>query len=83
MKLSDDALCDRFDRYGALYMLATRWHGGQWSPLYRIQSRLIGAGYSPGLTVSEGRGFESENQRWYYQRYLRCVKDRIKAGIAT
>ena len=63
-----DQLCDRIDRYGALYMLCTRWHSGQCSKGYRILSRLIIAGYEPGLSVQNGK-FESEQQRQYYKQY--------------
>ncbi len=68
MDLSDDAMCDRLDRYGALYILCTRHHSGQWSRGYRLLSRLTLRGYSPGLSVSNGR-FESDAQRDYYRRW--------------
>jgi len=62
---------DRFDLYGALWLLCTRWHSGQWSRGYRILSRLTALGYRPVLTVREGRGFESQGQRSMYRRLLR------------
>jgi hypothetical protein len=58
---------DRFDLYGALYLLCTRWHSGQWSRGYRILSRLSVAGYRPGLSIQSNR-FESENQRAIYRQ---------------
>ena len=62
---------DRFDLYGALYLFCTRWHSGQWSRGYRILSRLEIAGYRPGLTVRNGHGFESNEQRRIYRALLR------------
>ena len=59
-------LGNRFELFGALYILCSRWHSGQWSRGYRILSRLSIAGYSPGLSVSNHR-FESEEMR---DRYL-------------
>jgi hypothetical protein len=61
---------DRFDLYGALYLLCTRWHSGQWSRGYRILSRLSVAGYRPGLSIQSNR-FESENQRAIYRALYR------------
>ncbi len=66
-----EQLSNRFDKYGALYLLCTRWHSGQWSRGYRLLGRLENAGYKPGLTVREGRGFESESQRDYYRQFLK------------
>lgn len=60
----------RFDLYGALWMLCSRWHSGQWSRGYRLLSRLITAGYQPGLSVQQGR-FESDEQRRIYKALLR------------
>jgi hypothetical protein len=59
----------RFDLYGALHMLCSRWHSGQWSRGYRILSRLYLAGYRPGL--SSGRCFESDQQKWIYRDLYR------------
>lgn len=67
---------DKFDCYGALWMLCNRWHSGQWSLGYRILSRLINMGYSPGDSVTSGR-FESENQCEYYKFFYRTIKDRL------
>ena len=68
MKLTDDALSDRFDRYGALYIVCADSHGGQWSRGYRLLSRLIQRGYSPGLSVQHGEP-ESEAMTDYIDRY--------------
>ena len=68
--LDDDNLSRRFDLYGALWLLCSRWHSGQWSRGYRILSRLSLAGYRPGLGLQQGR-FESEDQRAVYRRLLR------------
>ena len=67
----DDWLSSRFDLYGALWLLCSRWHSGQSSRGYRILSRISRAGYSPGLTISNGRGFETDEQRAIYRRYFR------------
>jgi hypothetical protein len=68
--MTDDQQADKFDRYGALYLLCSRWHSGQWSRGYRILSRLTVRGYRPGLSVQQNR-FESEQQRAYYRHYYR------------
>lgn len=61
---------DRFDLYGALWAFCCRYHSGQWSRGYRILSRLITAGYQPGLSLQRGH-FESDNQRAIYRALLR------------
>lgn len=61
---------NRFDLYGALWLICSRWHSGQWSRGYRILSRLSQAGYRPGLTI-QGGSFESEEQRWIYKQILK------------
>jgi len=61
---------DRFDLYGALWMICSRYHSGQWSRGYRILSCLDLAGYSPGLSVQNNR-FESQEQRECYRRLLK------------
>lgn len=67
---------DRFDLYGALWMLASRWHSGQGSRGYRILSRLSLAGYRPGLSVQQGR-FESAEQRALYRELYRKYRNRM------
>jgi len=64
-------MIDRFDLYGALYLLCVRWHSGQTSRGYRILCRLSRAGYRPGITIRNGRGFESDEQRRIYRALLR------------
>ena len=61
---------DRFDIYGALWALCSRWHGGQGSRGYRLLSRLAARGYRPGLGLQQGQ-FESDTQRMVYRRWLR------------
>lgn len=70
-KLTDDQKNYRCDLYGALYLLCTRWHSGQWSRGYRLLCRMERAGYRPGLSIREGNGFESEEQRALYRHYFR------------
>ena len=60
---------DRFDLYGALYMICVRWQSGQWSRGYRILSLLSLKGYCPGLSIQNNR-FESKEQRAMYRRLL-------------
>jgi len=67
---------DRFDLYGALYMFCSRYHSGQWSRGYRILSRLISAGYHPGLSVTSNR-FESNEQRAIYKHLVHTYKGRV------
>jgi hypothetical protein len=68
--MTDEQLNHRFDLYGALYLLCSRWHSGQWSRGYRILSRLVNAGFKPGLGLQDGI-FESEEQRELYRHYLK------------
>lgn len=67
---------DRSDLYGALWLLCYRYHSGQWSRGYRILSRLVIAGYQPGLGLQYGE-FESDEQRAIYltlaARYRRAL----------
>ncbi len=70
----EDTALARFDLYGALWALCVRWHSGQSSRGYRILSRLSRAGYSPGLSLQEGR-FESEEQSYIYRDLLKYRKE--------
>lgn len=69
MEYDDETLANRFDLYGALWAVCSRWHGGQASRGYRILSRLSRAGYNPGLGLQRGR-FESEQQCEMYRSLL-------------
>lgn len=69
MEHDADTLANRFDLYGALWAICSRWHGGQGSRGYRILSRLARAGYSPGIGLQSGR-FESCSQREMYRSLL-------------
>jgi hypothetical protein len=64
-------MSDRFDLYGAIYLLCVRWHSGQWSRGDRLLGRLHTAGYRPGLKIRNGRSFESDEQRRIYKQLLR------------
>lgn len=64
-ELTDEEWARRFDLYGALWLLCSRYHSGQGSRGYRILCRLVLADYSPGLTIESGR-FETEEQRALY-----------------
>lgn len=66
--MDEDAASDRFDRFGALYIVCSRSHGGQWSRGYRLFSRLTLRGYSPGLSVRNGES-ESESMSEYIERF--------------
>lgn len=67
---------DRFDLYGALHMLCSTHHSGQRSRGYRILSRLVHAGYKPGLSVQNGY-FESDEQRQLYNRLKRKYGNKL------
>jgi hypothetical protein len=67
MNKHEDNLNNLFDIYGALYLLCTRWHSGQWSKGYRILSRLQALKYRPSPSLQHGH-FESEEQREIYKR---------------
>ena len=73
---AEETMRDRFDLYGALWLLCSRYHSGQWSRGYRILSRLVIAGYQPGLSLQSNR-FESPEQRTLYhalaRRYRRSL----------
>lgn len=66
----DEIANEKFDKYGALWLLCSRYHSGQWSRGYRILSRLVKAQYRPGLSLQQNQ-FESEAQKSYYQRYYK------------
>lgn len=70
-------MTDRFDLYGALWLLCYRYHSGQGSRGYRILSRLTTAGYRPGWGLREQGQFESDEQRAIYltlaARYRRAL----------
>lgn len=61
---------DRFDLYGALWLLCSRFHSGQGSRGYRVLSRLVIAGYNPGMCLQANR-FETPEQRACYHRLLK------------
>lgn len=61
---------NKFDLYGALYLVCNRYHSGQSSRGYRILSRLNRAGYRPGMSIQSNR-FESTEQRDIYKALLR------------
>lgn len=65
----EGTLLARFELYGALWAVCSRWHSGQGSRGYRILSRLSRAGYRPGLGLQSGR-FESDEQRAIYRELL-------------
>ena len=67
---------DKFDLYGALYLFCARYHSGQWSRGYRILSRLVIAGYKPGLSIQQNR-FESEEQRAIYRDLVRGYRGKV------
>lgn len=52
----------KFDICEAYYVFATNYHGGQWSPTYRILGRLEAIGFRPAcglkLECLEGNALE-------------------------
>jgi len=75
-KLSDEELNNRFDLYGALYLLCNRWHSGQNSRGYRILSRLQSRGYKPGNALQNGF-FETQEQVYLYRNLYKKYRDKI------
>jgi len=61
---------DRFDLYGAVWLLCSRYHSGQGSRGYRLLSRLSSLGYNPGLSLQSNR-FETDEQRMIYRSLFR------------
>jgi len=72
----EETLINRFDLYGALYVLCSLYHGGQSSRGYRILSRLTRAGYQPSPMLSEDC-FESEEQERIYRELVACYHDKL------
>lgn len=68
--MTDEQLNYRFDLYGALWILCSHWHSGQWSRGYRILSRLSIKGYKPGLSIQNNE-FETEQQKDIYHRFFK------------
>ena len=73
MELTVEQKSHKFDLYGALYLLCSKWHSGQNSRGYRILSRIAKKGYRPGLSISHNT-FESEEQKELYYQFLRLRK---------
>jgi len=69
-------MSDRFDLYGALWAFCSHYHSGKSSRGYRILSRLVLAGYRPGLGLQSGR-FESPEQRATFRHLIRHYRNRV------
>lgn len=69
-------MTNRFDLYGALWLLCSRWHGGQGSRGYKILSQLSRAQYEPGMGLQNGE-FETEEQIDLYRHLYREYKDAL------
>ena len=67
---------NRFDLYGALWLLCSRYHSGRESRGYRILSRLALAGYSPSLSLRSNR-FESTTQHDMYRQLWRTYHKKL------
>jgi hypothetical protein len=44
---------DRFDVCSAYYIVASRYHSGQWSKGYRKLSQLVRMGFRPSLSIQD------------------------------
>ena len=66
--MTEEQINDRFNRYEALYVLCSRWHGGQNSRGYRLLSWLKRKGFKPGLSVNEGCLCDEALD--YYEKWL-------------
>jgi len=72
----EETLVNRFDLYGALYVLCSLYHSGQSSRGYRILSRLDRGGYRPSPMLSENC-FESEGQELLYHELVAKYHDKL------
>ena len=43
----------RFDVVSAYYLIASHYHSSQWSKGYRVLSRCVWMGFTPGLSFGE------------------------------
>jgi len=73
--MTEEQLNDKFDRYGALWLLCTLWNNGPGWRSDRILSRLSRKGYSPSDELQAGH-FETDKQRYYFRRWLRPTQAR-------
>ncbi len=67
---------DRFDICEAWYVFASEYHGGQWSPEYRILGRLARIGFRPSPMLSR------RNLSRNAHRILASLVLRQKRGVA-
>jgi len=72
----EETLNNRFDLYGALYVLCSLYHSGQSSRGYRILGRLSRAGYQPSPMLGEN-SFESEEQERIYRELVAVYQDKL------
>ena len=72
----EETLVNRFDLYGALYVLCSLYHSGQSSRGYRILSRLDRGGYRPSPFLSEDH-FESVEQERIYRELVATYHDKL------
>ena len=66
---------DRFEICSAYYIVASRWHSGQWSKGYRKLSQAVRIGFNPGLGFGEHKGSDERNAAaallWARRREIR------------
>jgi hypothetical protein len=66
---------DRFEICAAYYLVASRWHSGQWSKGYRKLSQAVRLGFKPGPIFGERKGSEERNAAaallWSRRREIR------------
>lgn len=54
-------MTDRFEVCAAYYIVASRWHSGQWSKGYAKLSQLSRMGYRPSLSVQDASDPEARS----------------------
>jgi len=52
---------DRFLICAAYYLVASRYHSGQWSKGYRKLSQCVRVGFKPGLLFGQHKGSEERD----------------------
>jgi hypothetical protein len=66
---------DRLDIVSAYYLVAMRWHSGQWSKGYRKLSQCVKMGFRPGPLFGQFKGSEERNAAaallWKRRREIR------------
>lgn len=69
------AMFDRFEIVAAYYLIASRWHSGQWSKGYRKLCQADRMGFRPGVRFGEEKHSDERNAAaallWQRRREIR------------